>query len=187
MSHPRESREEDAPSGTFTLARAAASGGMVAVVGAILLVSWMLRAEPRRQPAAPPEPPEPHPAAVPAPAPVPTLAPIVSAPEPEAPETPSSPLADRALRDVGRLAARRDAWTAQIAALCSEDSVAALVRSSGGSDRLYLLPMTISGRSCFRVLWGTYATQGAAASADLPATLRGKEKPRPIAVAGILP
>jgi septal ring-binding cell division protein DamX len=158
---------------------------MVAVVGVILLASWILRAEPRR--AAAPAPQAPPPAAAPAET---LLAPIVSAPEeleaerpPEAP----APLAQRALRDAQRLAQRREAWSAQLAAQCKEDSVAALVAKADGSERLYLVPVTIAGRSCFRVLWGTYASAAEASAADIPPALRGAEKPRALAVAGILP
>jgi len=191
MSGPRNRGEDDATTGTWSLAQAAASSGMVAVVGVVLLASWILEAEPR--PAREDLRPAPS-ARTTVPATV--LAPIVEVPDarppasvaapPPAPVSSPSPLAQRALRDAGRLAAHRDAWTAQIAAVCSEDSVAALVRKAGASDRLYLVPVTIAGRACFRVLWGTYPSASAAAATDLPARLGVREKPRALAVAGVL-
>lgn len=128
-----------------------ASAGIVLVLGAILAASFWMRVEPK-----PPAPPEPAPAPTPAaPAPSRALAPLERV-EPARPEP-----------------VRESGWTAQLGVFCSRDSVDALVASAGGSSKLRLLDVEVSGKRCTRVCWGTYDDRDAAAAAsDRPPALR---------------
>jgi septal ring-binding cell division protein DamX len=97
-------------------------------------------------------------------------------------------LAIRAKDDCVRLATARGRFTAQLLVACRAETVDRLLDTATESTKLYVLPATVHDDSCFRVCFGTYATaQQAAAAADLPATLRGKDKIGAVAVAKVLP
>ena len=90
-----------------------------------------------------------------------------------------SRLARRVMEDVDRLESSGDAWTAQIGVYCDHQRVTDLVQAHGKNPKLYVLPVLLDERACFRVCWGHYGTHdGAAGSRDLPAEFRG-EKPIP--------
>jgi len=87
-----------------------------------------------------------------------------------------------------KLARRPGKWTLQIAVICNPQNVERLLTSAGGSDRLYLLPATLQGASCFRVCWGVYADSKQAATAlDLPASLKPSSgRPAPVAIEKVI-
>jgi septal ring-binding cell division protein DamX len=166
-----------------------ASAFLVAAVGAILLTGWVLKGE---RPAAGPADAQasvdvglgskiaPEPAA-------PWDSPEPSPPQPPI-ESPAPSLAERAVADAARLPDAGGAWTAQLVVGCRPETVLRMIAASGGAADLYVLPAELNGASCFRVCWGTYATRDdAAAAADLPAALRGSDKPRPAEIAKVLP
>jgi septal ring-binding cell division protein DamX len=97
-------------------------------------------------------------------------------------------LASRAEADCARLAKARGRFTAQLLVACKPETVERVLAASSGSAKLYLLPATVKGDACFRVCYGDYATaKDAAAAADLPAALRGKDKLGAAEIAKVLP
>jgi len=113
-----------------------------------------------------------------------------SAPGPsERPLPRAGSLAERARSDLARISRHADRYTAQLAIACKVANAERLLRTADRSPSLYVLPVDLEGRSCFRVCWGVYDSfEEAAAAADLPAPLRGIEpKPRPVLVSKILP
>ena len=63
----------------------------------------------------------------------------------------------RELRSSGR-----NKFTVAVGLYCNEDNVGRVVSNARGSEQLYVLPTTIQGRQCFRVVWGTFDTRQAA-------------------------
>ena len=45
---------------------------------------------------------------------------------------------------------------------CDAQNVGRLVDSARGADELYVLPTTVNGRQCFRIVWGLFDTPQAA-------------------------
>jgi hypothetical protein len=190
------------------------SGLLVASVALILLAGMMLKAAPRdraSEPATPlpqapalgasitPEvaaPAAPAQVAPAAPDPVAALAPLTPVEAEHAPTaiptTSADPaltkLAARAAADSGRIAKVHGAWTAQLMVACKPETVDHLLAQSAGSTKLYVLPVRHRDEACFRVCWGAYASaKDAATAADLPRTLRGKEKAGAVEIAKVLP
>jgi septal ring-binding cell division protein DamX len=142
-------------------------------------------------------------ASVPPAEPEPEPAPSTPKPHVEAPSTAAKPvesvlpapagdpvivkLAARAERDHGRLAKAAGRWTAQLIVACRPDTVDRLIAASGSSQKLYVLPAQVKDEACFRVCFGAYGTpKEAAAAADLPKALRGKEKIGAVEIAKVL-
>ncbi len=97
-------------------------------------------------------------------------------------------LATRAEADCGRLAKYRGRFTAQLLVACKPETVDRLLGIAHGSNKLYVLPARVKDDACFRVCFGAYATfKEAAAAADLPKALRGKEKIGAVEIAKVLP
>ena len=97
-------------------------------------------------------------------------------------------LAARAEADCGRLGKARGRWTAQIMVACKPETVDRLLDAASGSSKVYVLPASLNDDPCFRVCFGDYATsKEAAAAADLPAPLRGKERIGAVEIAKVLP
>jgi septal ring-binding cell division protein DamX len=118
--------------------------------------------------------------------PVETARPV--APEPVRPDPLVVRLAARAEADCGRLAKARGRWTAQLMVACKPETVDRLLDAASGSHQIYVLPASLNDDPCFRVCFGDYATsKEAAAAADLPATLRGKERIGAVEIAKVLP
>jgi septal ring-binding cell division protein DamX len=168
---------------------------LVAAVGAILLAGLVLRTDGRTE--LPPAPPE-----AAAPAAIPLGSEVQREPEPEAPpppvlkeiavESPANPLlmtlATRAQSDSERFSSARGRWTAQLLVACKAETVERLLAVAQGASKLYVLPARVKDEACFRVCFGDYATpKEAAAAADLPAALRGKERIVAAEVAKVLP
>jgi septal ring-binding cell division protein DamX len=104
--------------------------------------------------------------------------------EPSAPATPPG-LATRAATDARRLARSGGTYTLQLLVGCKEETVERYLERSRSSS-LYLLPATVKEQSCFRVTFGSYASQqeAAAAATGVPAELRsdvGAPSPKKIA------
>jgi septal ring-binding cell division protein DamX len=114
------------------------------------------------------------------PADAPPVQPQRRQPAPSArPAASVSRLARRVMEDVDRLESSDDDWTAQIGVYCEDQRVTDLVQAHGKNPKLYVLPVLLDERACFRICWGHYGTHdGAAGSRDLPAEFRG-EKPLP--------
>ncbi len=53
-------------------------------------------------------------------------------------------------------------FTVAVGLYCNEDNVGRVVSNARGSEQLYVLPTTIQGRQCFRIVWGTFDTRQAA-------------------------
>ena len=110
-------------------------------------------------------------------------------------ETPAPPpdpilegLATRAETDLSRLSASDHAWTAQLLVACRTETVERIIAGSKGASKLYVLPAEVKGEACFRVCWGTYRSQkDAAAAADLPKELRGKDRIGAVEIARVAP
>lgn len=183
---------------------------LVATVGAILLTGLALRTSGRT------EIPVSAPAAAAPPAPAPPLgseiapatghvetppaeaeAPVeTAAPPPVLKElrTESEPspaltsLASRAEADSARLGKARGRFTAQLLVACKPETVERVLSAAAGSPRLYVLPARVKDEACFRVCFGDYPTaKDAAAAADLPSALRGKEKIGAAEISKVLP
>jgi septal ring-binding cell division protein DamX len=121
-------------------------------------------------------------------------APLVEAARPSAPKPAPAldpllaQLAARAEADYGRLAKARGRWTAQLMVACKPGTVDRLLDTASGSSKVYVLPASLNEDPCFRVCFGDYATsKEAAAAADLPASLRGKERIGAVEIAKVLP
>jgi len=85
-----------------------------------------------------------------------------------------SRLGHRAMADVGRLESSGDEWTSQVGVYCDPQRVSRLVAQLEVPSDLYVLPVFLDDRPCFRVCWGHYADRGLAKQArGLPAALRG--------------
>lgn len=149
-------------------------------------------------------PPEPQPSSPPeaSPPPVetppaghargPSLARHGTEPLPTSPPEGADPLvarlAARAATDSSRLDRWRGKWTAQLVVACKPETVERLLTAAQGSTNLYVLPATVHDEACFRVCFGAYATsKDAATAADLPASLRGKDKVSAVEIARLLP
>ena len=84
-----------------------------------------------------------------------------------------SRLGRRAMADLGRLESSGDEWTSQVGVYCDPQRVSRLVALLEDASDLYVLPVLLEDRPCFRVCWGHYADHGRAKQArDLPAALR---------------
>jgi len=132
-------------------------------------------------------------------APTPTSAPALEPPEaparpaaaPADPSVTADPLfekmANRAGADLARIATARNAWTAQLLVACRLETVDRVLAASKGAATLYVLPVEVHGDACFRICWGAYKTaKDAAAAADLPKALRGKESVRAVEIAKVI-
>ncbi len=65
-------------------------------------------------------------------------------------------------------------FTIAVGLYCSAENAGRLVESAGNAPELYVLPASVQGRSCFRIVWGTFDSQRAAESAigSLPPGIR---------------
>ncbi|HWS72871.1 MAG TPA: hypothetical protein VN605_12190, partial [Thermoanaerobaculia bacterium] len=68
-------------------------------------------------------------------------------------------------------------FTVQFELVCQTSSLSTAVRAGG--ERIWFVPTTYRGQSCYRVFWGVYDTQEAAraGAGELPASLRGGAAP----------
>ena len=110
-------------------------------------------------------------------------------PSPASPLPAGGELGRRAERDLLRLSRSRGSFTAQVLVTCKPDNTQRILQKTGGSDRLFLLPLPDRGPTCYRVCWGIYGTpKAAAAASDLPAfLLEGGGRPSARAVQDLAP
>ncbi len=126
-------------------------------------------------------------------APAPPRPPVDTAgaprPSPAGPPPAGDDLGLRAERDLLRLSNSRGSFTAQVLVTCKPDNTKRILQKTGGSDRLFLLPLPDRGPTCYRVCWGLYGTpKEAAAASDLPAfLLQGGGRPSARAVQDLAP
>ena len=126
---------------------------------AIAPVATSPRAAPSTEPAtAAPEPP-----------PTTTIVPTPAVPAPTA-EAVSPPRAPQAAATPGGARARYDAmareyaanptgnFAVQFAIVCEPANVTKALRGSGGGE-VWFIPITLGGRSCYRMFWGRFATR----------------------------
>jgi hypothetical protein len=79
-------------------------------------------------------------------------------------------------------------FSLQLLAACAPDTVQKAV-SAAGADELFILPVSVKGRECYRVCWGVYDTREAAEAAtrEVPAYFRQGGTPRLQPLADLLP
>lgn len=140
-------------------------------------------------------------AAAPVPAPSPSGAPkpptTTAAVTP--PRTASGGSGGRALLQTGNIAGAARAFQQEISSgstnkftlalglYCNEENASRLVASASGSNEIYVLPTSVEGKSCYRVIWGLYDTRAAAERAvpSLPNGVRAGDV-APVAVSRFL-
>jgi hypothetical protein len=117
----------------------------------------------------------PGPAAPPTPAPAPVPTPAVTTPAGAGPATSTGEarallrqgaLAPAAQGFAASLASARSSYSIQTLVACAPENVQKAVQNVPG-DELFVLPVNLDGRSCYRVCWGVFDSQ-AAAEAALP-------------------
>jgi len=133
------------------------------------------------------------------PDPVPTPS-ASGAPKPPPTSSPSGGGGDgRALLQSGNLAAAArafqreissasaDKFTLALGLYCNEENAGRLVAGAGGSSDIYVLPTSVEGRSCYRVIWGLYDSREAAERGipSLPSGVRAGDV-APVAVSRFL-
>jgi hypothetical protein len=146
--------------------------------------------------AAPTAPPTAAPVATPTPPPaVPTPAPPVARTGPDSAGEARALLARGALPDAARAFAAsmaRDAsgrFSLQVLVACDPENVQKAVNAVP-ADELFILPVNVKGRACYRLCWGVYDGRPAAEAAlpGLPAYFRqGGAAPRLSPLAELLP
>lgn len=88
------------------------------------------------------------------------------------------------------LSARRpSAVSLQLMIACQEDTVKGARRRAGEGSALYILPYSLKGRPCYRVLWGLYENvdDARAAVPSLPAGLSEGTDPITVSLARLIP
>jgi septal ring-binding cell division protein DamX len=130
-----------------------------------------------------PEPPEATPS------PEPRMArEAVATPDRHASRTPrpAGSLAARASADLDRMLDSGGSYTLQLMVSCDLDNARNKLDLAGNNPRLYVLPMELDGKDCYRLCWGSYSTRENAEKVDdLPASLASAldDPPRVRAVA----
>ena len=78
-------------------------------------------------------------------------------------------------------------FTLALGLYCNEENAGRLVAGAGGSGDIFVLPTSVDGRSCIRVMWGLYDSREAAERgiASLPNGVRAGGV-APVAVARFL-
>jgi hypothetical protein len=111
-------------------------------------------------------------------------------PEPATP-VPADPLtADRRGRDdLRRAAPAATEWTLKFMVSCLPETAEGVLREIGDDPALYLLPVRLDGRACFRICWGRLGSREAALAArGIPAPLAQlNAEPVPRRIADLLP
>ena len=80
-----------------------------------------------------------------------------------------------------------DKFTLALGLYCNEENAGRLVASASGSSDIYVLPTSVEGRSCYRVIWGLYDSREAAERGipSLPMSVRAGDV-APVAVSRFL-
>ncbi len=112
-----------------------------------------------------------------------TAAPIAVAAPPSASRPPVSAGSrdkyDAMARDYAQTATGN--FTVQVVIVCEVGNLEKAIRSGG--EKLWFMPVSVKGRSCYRVFWGSYRTREEAArgAGEIPAALR-ESKPAVVVV-----
>ncbi len=80
-------------------------------------------------------------------------------------------------------------FSVQLLVACSDETVGKAL-ANASSPELLILPVNYKGKSCYRLCWGLYDSEGRATAAldSVPAYFReGGAKPKVSATAGLLP
>lgn len=66
-------------------------------------------------------------------------------------------------------------FTIAVGLYCNQENAGRIVDSAGGSDEIYVLPASVQGRSCYRIVWGLFDSPEAAERGlgSLPGGVRG--------------
>ncbi|HXK10241.1 MAG TPA: DUF4388 domain-containing protein [Vicinamibacteria bacterium] len=185
----------------------AGTGGSPAVVASPSSTPLAVAAPLSTSPPVPAAPAAPVPAATPAPVPTGALTAAPRSPAPATPgpaskpNAPASAVDARALLRQGALpdAARafaaalasgaRNRFSLQVLVACAAENVQKAI-AAVPRDELFIVPVSVKGKDCYRVCWGTYDTRIAAEAAlrDLPSYFRqGGAAPRLAPLAELLP
>jgi septal ring-binding cell division protein DamX len=79
-------------------------------------------------------------------------------------------------------------FTVQVLTACSPETVQKAIAATASAQELFVLPVNVQGRSCYRICWGLYDTRPAAETAAPPAYFRqAGVRPRVSGVAELLP
>jgi septal ring-binding cell division protein DamX len=106
-------------------------------------------------------------------------------PPPPRPDPEAGSLEQRAASDPGRLLDGRGSYTLQLIVSCDPDNARRHLDLLEASARLFVLPVELDGKDCYRLCWGRYDTRNAAATAaDVPAAF---DSPRVKAIAELAP
>jgi septal ring-binding cell division protein DamX len=79
-------------------------------------------------------------------------------------------------------------FSIQVLVACAAETVQKAVKNAP-DDRLFIVPVSLQGRSCYRVGWGVYGNEAAARSglSTVPGYFRqGGARPRVVALATLL-
>jgi septal ring-binding cell division protein DamX len=102
--------------------------------------------------------------------PEPRTRPSAATPARRRPQT-SASLGERAAADLDRLVASGGSYTLQLMVSCDLANARRNLDLIGNTSRLYVLPVELDGKDCYRLCWGDYATRESAENAaDLPAS-----------------
>jgi len=94
-----------------------------------------------------------------------------------------------ALWSLDPVRAHPDRYTLQVLIACEPDTLAKIHRGVDPSTSLFLAPVQVRGRACYRVCWGVHRDRDAAeaARATVPAYFRSGEKPLPVLLGRLVP
>ncbi len=76
-------------------------------------------------------------------------------------------------RSLAPASAAPDSYSIQVLAACSPDTIRKVAQNVT-EDEIFILPVTLNGRACYRVGWGVYDSRASAEAGanDLPAYFR---------------
>jgi hypothetical protein len=85
--------------------------------------------------------------------------------------------------------AHPEQYTLQVLIACEPDTLAKIRDRVNPSNSLFLAPVQVRGRGCYRVCWGVHPSRDAAEASrsTLPAYFRNGEKPVPVVLGRLLP
>jgi septal ring-binding cell division protein DamX len=117
-------------------------------------------------------------ATTPVPAPIPVDAPPSATPAPASGGA-SRDRFDAMARDYAQTAT--GSFTVQVVIVCEVSNLEKAIRDGG--QKVWFVPVSVKGRSCYRVFWGNYRTREEAArgAGEIPARLR-ESKPAVVTI-----
>jgi septal ring-binding cell division protein DamX len=88
------------------------------------------------------------------------------------------------------IGARQGSFTLQVLMACEPGTLRRMRDQAPTSERLFLSPVQVNGRSCYKVLWGTYPGRAEAEAAvpSVPAFFTsGGDRPWPVPLSTLEP